>query len=60
MYNNLLKTNREVFFFLVDQKNLFYYKAQEAEDLGNHEGAELLYLMAADMDRLTKSLAERI
>lgn len=53
----LLKTKSDVFSFLYEQKSLFLYKAQEAEDLGNPEGAAELKALAEQIGVVTKRMA---
>lgn len=57
MGNELLKTKSDVFNFLFEQKALFFYKAQEAEDLGNSEGAAELRALAEQVGVATKRMA---
>ena len=53
----LLKTKSDIFGFLCEQKSLFLYKAQEAEDLGNPEGAAELITLAEQIGVVTKRMA---
>lgn len=53
----LLKTKSDVFHFLAEQKSLFLYKAQEAEDLGNPEGAAELKDLAEQIGVVTKRMS---
>lgn len=53
----LLKTKWDVFGFLSEQKSSFLYKAQEAEDLGNPEGAAEIKALAEQIGVVTKRLA---
>lgn len=56
----LLKTKSDVFSFLCDQKSLFLYKAQEAEDLGNPEGAAELQALAQQISVVTKRMVSEM
>lgn len=56
MYNELLRRKSDVFQFLCDQKNLFFYKAQEAEDLNNPDGAQALRDIANHIDSIKKRI----
>lgn len=57
MSSELLRTKSAVFCFLFDQKSLFICKAQEAEDLGNPEGAAELMSLAEQIGAATKRMA---
>ena len=56
MENRLLKTSNDVFLFLSEQKYHFLHKAQEAEDLGNAEGASALNAIAAVINSEIKNI----
>ena len=58
--SNLLKTKSDVFAFLFEQKTLFFSKAQEAEDLGNLEGAACLRTIAESIHQKTKQMASEM
>ena len=57
MTRELLKTKANVFNFLFEQKAIFLYRAQEAEDLGNTEGAAELRALAEHISIVTKKLS---
>lgn len=56
----LLKTKADVFSYLSDVKSSLYYRAQEAEDLGNQEGADIIRGIADKMAWTTKRLAREL
>ena len=60
MKNNLLRTKADVFHFLFEEKGTILYNAQEAEDLGNHEGAAELRAIADQIGAVTKRLAKEM
>lgn len=56
----LLKTKKDLFFYLTDQKFEFLYKAQEAEDLKNPDAAEELRVLAGHIAAITIRLREEM
>lgn len=56
----LLKTKKDLYFYLTDQKFEFLYKAQEAEDLKNPESAEELRILAGHITAITIRLREEM
>lgn len=57
---DLQRNLHNTFSYLFDKKYEFLYLAQEAEDLGNTEGAEILRMVAGQLEPITKKLAERL
>ena len=56
----MIKTKDDLFYFLVEQKINFLYKAQEAEDLHNIDSAIELRTLAEQMDKITKRLSSEL
>ena len=54
---NLLKTKADAFHYLFDLKATLYYKAQEAEDLHNTDGAKEIRAIADQVAAVTKRMA---
>lgn len=59
-YNELLRTKENVYHFLVEQQLLIHWKATEALDLGNHEGAEDLFKIYALMNEIARRIAKEL
>lgn len=55
-YNELMRTKENVYHFIVEQQLLVHWKATEATDLGNHEGASEYTLMNEIARRIAREL----
>ena len=59
-YTELMRTKENVYHFIAEQKLLIHWKATEATDLGNHEGAEDLFRIYALMNEITRRIAKEL
>lgn len=59
-YNELMRTKENVYHFLAEQQLLMHWKATEASDLGNHEGAEDLFRVYTLMNEIVRRIAKEL